>query len=220
MFKSIKELLGFTILARNGRIGVIRDFLFNCKLWNICYAVVDLSEIMAGRKVLIPPQKFERPDEHRFDLPVTISIEDVKTSPTLAVDDKSYKAHEMALCEHFGWDPCWMVDMRSGGSVTGKPPGDCKSDPELRSSREIIGYKVQAKDGVIGTVDDFIVDDNDWVIRYAVIDINKWLPGKKVLVETSWIERADWENFVVYIPHSREDIKNSPIFDPVELMNQ
>ena len=217
MFKSIKELLGYTLFARDGRIGVIRDFLFNCKKWGVCYLVADLSDILPGRKVLIPPPKFAKPDEEKFDFPVGLTLDEVMGSPTLAIDEKEYKAHEKELCQHFGWDPCWMVDSRETDKSAGMVMGECKTDPEMRSSREIIGYKVQAKDGLIGYVDDFLVDDNEWVIRYVVIDIHNWLPGKKVLVETSWVERADWERFMVYIPHAREDIKNSPIYDPEEL---
>jgi hypothetical protein len=62
----------------------------------------------------------------------------------------------------------------------------------------------------IGHVDDFIVDDETWAIRYLVIDTQNWLPGKKVLVSPQWIERVSWSESKVFVNVSRETIKKSP----------
>jgi hypothetical protein len=39
------------------------------------------------------------------------------------------------------------------------PKGEGPGDPHLRSSREVIGYHIQAVDDEIGHVEDFIVQD-------------------------------------------------------------
>ena len=39
------------------------------------------------------------------------------------------------------------------------------NDSHLRSMNEVSGYEIQATDGEIGHVDDFIVDDEPWIIR-------------------------------------------------------
>ena len=41
------------------------------------------------------------------------------------------------------------------------------------------GYDIQASDGEIGHVEDFIIDDETWAIRYLVIDTQNWLPAEK-----------------------------------------
>jgi hypothetical protein len=51
----------------------------------------------------------------------------------------------------------------------------------LRSVKEVIGYHIQATDGDIGHVEDFVVDDEVWALRYVVVDTRNWLPGRKVL---------------------------------------
>ena len=56
----------------------------------------------------------------------------------------------------------------------------------LMSTKEILGYTIQATDGEIGQVSDFLVDDH-FKLRYLVIDTGKWLPGKKVALSTAWI---------------------------------
>ena len=83
-------------------------------------------------------------------------------------------------------------------------------DPHLRSTRDMSGHSIQASDGEIGHVDDFIVDDETWAIRYLVIDTRNWWPGKKVLISPQWIERVSWSELKVFVNLTREAIKQSP----------
>lgn len=95
-----------------------------------------------------------------------------------------------------------------------------EADPHLRSTREVIGYHIQANDGGIGHVDDFIAGGEDWVIRYMIVDTRNWLPGRKVLVAPTWVKRVDWAKRDVYVDLSRETIENSPEFDPSAPVNR
>jgi len=52
-------------------------------------------------------------------------------------------------------------------------------DPHLRSTDEVSGYHIQAADGEIGHVEDFVIDDETWAIRYMVVATRNWWPGKK-----------------------------------------
>ena len=63
-------------------------------------------------------------------------------------------------------------------------------DPHLRSTKDVIGHSIQALDGEIGHVEDFVVDDETWIIRYLVVDTRNWLPGKRVLIATDWIDAS------------------------------
>jgi hypothetical protein len=83
-------------------------------------------------------------------------------------------------------------------------------DPHLRSTHAVSGYHVQAGDGEIGHVEDFIIDDVTWAIRYLIIDTQNWWSGKKVLVSPQWIERVSWEEEKVFISLSRDTIRQSP----------
>jgi hypothetical protein len=80
----------------------------------------------------------------------------------------------------------------------------------LRSTHEVSGYHIQATDGEIGHVEDFIIDDDTWTIRYLLINTLNWWPGKKVLVSPQWIERVSWGESKVFVNLSRETIKQSP----------
>jgi hypothetical protein len=87
-------------------------------------------------------------------------------------------------------------------------------DPNLRSANEVIDYYIQANDGDIGHVEDFIIDDQSWTIRYMIVDTRNWLPGKKVLVSPQWIKEVSWTDSTVHVDLSRDQIKNSPEYDP------
>lgn len=56
-------------------------------------------------------------------------------------------------------------------------------------------------------------DDQNWAIRYMVVDTRNWLPGKRVLVSPRWIKNVSWTDSEVYMDLSREAVRNSPEFN-------
>jgi sporulation protein YlmC with PRC-barrel domain len=77
----------------------------------------------------------------------------------------------------------------------------------------VSGYQIQALDGEIGHVEDFVIDDETWGIRYLIVDTRNWWPGKKVLVSPQWIERVSWDQSKVFANLLRETIKQAPEYD-------
>lgn len=93
-------------------------------------------------------------------------------------------------------------------------------DAHLRSTHEVSGYRIQAADGEIGHVDDFVIDDETWAIRYLRVDTVNWWPGKKVLVATRWVERVSWDESKVFINLSRAAIKQAPEYAEESLLTR
>jgi uncharacterized protein YrrD len=83
----------------------------------------------------------------------------------------------------------------------------------LRSLNELSGYRILATDGDMGNVHDFFFDDELWVIRYIVVDTGTWLPGRKVLIATSAVEKPEWDTRILPVKLTREQVKNSPDMD-------
>jgi hypothetical protein len=52
----------------------------------------------------------------------------------------------------------------------------CPADPNLQSLDEVKDYYIHAVDGDIGHVNDFLLDDDDWSIRYMVVGTRNWWP--------------------------------------------
>ena len=85
-----------------------------------------------------------------------------------------------------------------------------QNEPTIRSDEEIRGYKVQGSDEAIGHVEDFIVDDETWQVRYLVIDTSNWWFGKKVLVAPQWTSSISRADGIIHVAMTRQAIKASP----------
>jgi hypothetical protein len=96
-----------------------------------------------------------------------------------------------------------------------------EGDQHLRSIREVTGYRIKARDGEIGHVEDFVVDDESWIMRYLVVDTRNWLPGgKKVLLSPGWAERIDWGREEVSVDLKRGTVEQGPEYHPADAVNR
>jgi len=228
MLLSMKSLRGYNILASDGEVGKVRDLLFDDHAWRLRYLVADIGHWLPGRQVLISPTALREPDWASHEFPVALTRDEIEKSPPLSSDEPISRRHENELARYFAWQPYWdgRVPMaipitahattNTGlTSDTGRGETDIKpGDPNLRSVDEVVGYHIHASDGQIGHVADFIIDDDGWQIRYAVVDTGNWLPGRKVIIALSWIEDISWGEESVTIELSRSQVKDSPAFDP------
>jgi hypothetical protein len=228
MLRSIRNLEGFAICARDGRIGTVRSFLFDSRSWTIRYLVGRTGTWLSGREVLIAATALHRPDwRSRFFL-VDLAKEQVVNAPDIDADAPVSRTREEELHRHYGWVPYW-------GAVHGPPPmpgaeveadrgavavEEARGDSGLRSTREVRGYRIHATDGLIGRVVDFVVSDEDWVLRYLVIDTGRWWPGRQVLIATEWVGHIGREERQVWLDVSRPTIEGSPPYDPSAPVNR
>jgi hypothetical protein len=93
-------------------------------------------------------------------------------------------------------------------------------DPHLRSTHDVSGHHIHATGGEMGHVEDFVIDDETWAIRYLIIDTRNWWPGKRVLISPEWIERVSWREKAVFANLSREAIKQSPEYTEDALLTR
>ena len=84
------------------------------------------------------------------------------------------------------------------------------ADSHLRSTAVVTGYRIEASDGEIGHVEDFVIDQGTWKIRYLEVKTRNWLPGKMVLMSPEWVEKVSWPESNVSVGLSRETIKSAP----------
>jgi len=85
------------------------------------------------------------------------------------------------------------------------------------STTNLVGYKVEAIDGSIGTVDEAT---NEVGGSYLVIDTGPWIFGKKVMLPAGIIDRVDTEDEKVYVSRTKDEIKNAPEFDEARVSDQ
>jgi hypothetical protein len=86
-------------------------------------------------------------------------------------------------------------------------------DAHLRSVNEVNGYHIEAADGEIGHVGDFIVDDRDWAIHFIAVKTGGWLSGRKTLIPPRWIKRISWNESKMFVSLNRRQIATSPEYN-------
>ncbi len=72
------------------------------------------------------------------------------------------------------------------------------------------GFSVAASDGRIGTVNDFLFDDQSWKARWLVVDTGVWLPGRKVLVHASAIGEPDTVREELPVKLTKAQVEGGP----------
>lgn len=77
----------------------------------------------------------------------------------------------------------------------------------------INGYAIEASDGDIGTVSDFLFDDASWLVCWLVVDTGNWLSGRKVLLPPSVLGRLYAKDRVFAVKLTKQQIKDSPEID-------
>jgi uncharacterized protein YrrD len=72
------------------------------------------------------------------------------------------------------------------------------------------GYAIEASDGRLGTVSDFLFDDKTWKLRWLVVDVGRWLAGRTVLIHPSAIAQADTERRELGLALTKSQVEGSP----------
>jgi hypothetical protein len=224
MLRTASNLKGTSIAATDGDIGSVQDLYFDDLSWTIRYLVVDTGTWLPGRQVLISPLSV-RPSGTSDAVQVALTKNQVEHSPSVDADKPVNRRYEEEYARYYGYPQYWSGPYRWGASPyagetmvpAGAPaPRRTKAprDRALRSVRDVTGYYIEATDGDIGHVEDFMIDDREWAIRYMIVDTRNWWPGKKVVVSPDWIRKVSWRESKVFVDLSREGVKTAPEYDP------
>jgi uncharacterized protein YrrD len=72
------------------------------------------------------------------------------------------------------------------------------------------GFSIEASDGKIGIVSDFLFDDSTWKLRWLVVDTGTWFENCKLLLHPSAIDRADVSAKALLVKLTRDQVGKSP----------
>lgn len=238
MIRSEKSLKGYRLAALDGHIGKVHDFLVGDATWGVRYMVADTGVWIPRRKVLIAPRFLGHPDGVERVFPVELTREQIEKSPDIETDLPVSMQHKREMLG-YGWLATVPPEglAVAAGYAPQRPlnePVGVQPEPEprphgerdapraerLRSANEMRGYRVDANDGSLGHIDDFILDDEAWVVRYVVVDTRNWLPGRKVILSPGWIDWIRWEGQEAQFDLSRRQIETAPAYDPHQPVNR
>lgn len=85
--------------------------------------------------------------------------------------------------------------------------------PVLLNISQLYGCKLEATDGQIGHVRDFLFSDRDWTVRYVVADTGKWLSERLVLLAPRAFTNFAEEKHELHVDLTRDQIEKSPAID-------
>jgi hypothetical protein len=185
--------------------------------------------------VLISPVAITAIDRQAHAIDVNLSRDQVAASPDIDAAEPLTRRREVGYLRHFGWPLYWTGGLAWGaaafpGLVVAPPTGIPDAEPHaapsapeeaeaddrshLHAARQVTGYGVIARDGEIGHVEDFLLDDESWTIRYLAIDPKNFWPGNPVLIPPDWLVAVTWTASTVRLDHTRAEIESAPEWDP------
>ena len=241
MLRHTSEINGYAIHDSDGLIGTVSDFLFDDKTWLVRWFVINAGNWFDDRKVLLPPSALEHVSHigRRFD--VKLTRQQVKDSPDADTERPVSRQQETKIYDYYSWSPYWgngsYMDIMGyggflGGSLAPAPTAESmsrekeiddaqrkKNDPTLRSAKKVTGYHIHARDGEIGHVEDFLVEDDDWSIHYLVVDTKNWWSGNKVLISPISVRAIQWADRTISLNVDRQKVKDSPSYDPTTIVD-
>jgi hypothetical protein len=231
VLKKVTDFTNLTIHATDGDIGRVKTMLFDDERWTVRYLVADTGRWLSGRRVLLSPISVVRVRWAEEALDVELDRHQVRNSPDISTDVPVSRQQELDFYRYYGYPHYWsgagiwgggaypamlaQADRQRGMAeaaaydATNRP-----ADTHLRDVSAVKGYHIAAADGDIGHVEDFLLDDLTWTIRYVVVDTSRWLGGRHVLVSPDWVTDVNWGDSAVHVALTLDAIKNSPDYDP------
>lgn len=206
-------------------LGTLYDLYLDTRDWRSAYVVLETGNWLLSQRILIDPTSAGRLDGDSRTLRSTLTRADIENAPPDAsVQTVGQQSGGMRL--PFGAGPFLL-----GAGNTLVPTGITQplgvvADPEslpvseeerhLRSARELLGYHVHGSDDDVGSVDDVLIDPDDWSAPFLAIDTGHWLPGKRVVIAPRWATSISWEQRRIDIELTRERVEASPPLEDLD----
>jgi uncharacterized protein YrrD len=242
MLLEVGELNRLKVDAIDGAIGAVKDVYFDDVHWVIRHMVIAAGGWLNGRHVLISPMSVSGVRWADKTMQVNLTRKQVMDSPPIDTGGPLSRQHEIDYYNYYGYANYWAGTRLSslamypipwvGASpdaafVRGRLPDEMiardrkelldiereSGGTHLRSAREVLAYQIMARDGPIGSVEEFLFDDQTWAIRCIVVDTGNWLPGKHVLIRPGWVEQVSWSEHEAVLNVPREVVETSPEYD-------
>lgn len=183
MHYSFNELEGRAIGGTDGEVGKLVDLYLDDQHWTVRHLVVETGNWFDSRQVLISTASLVE-DQPQSDVVKTrLTREEIKKSPSVDTKKPVSRQYETEHAAYYGYPMYWTGGGLWGGSTLpltpkmlprGREPTlaeetklareRSQQDSHLRSIAEIIGYHIEASDGEIGHVEEFLIDPKSWQI--------------------------------------------------------
>jgi hypothetical protein len=226
MMRKASEFYDKPIYAVDGEAGKLQGLLFydDDRSWKIRYLVVELGGWFKLKRMLV--------------LPVTLASFDGALLKVQLTKDEICKCPDSGFCNPVNipqkertetlFNAARIFSGLCDGSGAALFPilasaNDLNADKiwnrHLRSSREISRYKINTDDGVAGNIEDLLIDDRFWIIRFLLVIPSEKLGKETRMVAAYLVEKLDMATGTLYLECGSDYMMRCLMFDPVSHVN-
>jgi hypothetical protein len=212
MIRNYKNMQGSRIHALDGDIGKLKDIYFDDHNWNVRYFVVELGS--SGKEMLVSPKVVASFDGE--ELKIELTKKEINEFPdsedALPVSmQQQYKAR-------------YLFDSASNfsGQFAGTPlithiktNNEDRNvyDPHLLSCKKISDYQLVTHDVGVGDIQDILIDDAFWLIRFLVVEIIDNGETRSIVLSPQLIEEIEWPVLLVSVALDYDELMRKPVFN-------
>ena len=208
MLHQLETLIPSAIIATDGEMGKVRDFLFNDQSWMVRYLIVDVGTWFFRRAVVLEITAIDRADWVGRTLHVHLTRQQVRNCPDVNTEKPVSRQQDIAMKQFLGLPNVWMET--EFGLLYPIPAGReypvrTKGDPHLRSAWALAGYQVWTTDGELGRLNGFILEETGWHLDYLDVKSGDWLHRRSVLLPTCWVKSISWGTRRINLQQARKN---------------
>ena len=122
-----------------------------------------------------------------------------------------HQQHEMS--SYYDWPILWPDTVLIPGHPQARQHEEenaGEGNLHLINTVEMTGYHVRNSEAEMGRIEDFILDDRDWAVRFIIVDTHDILPGNNTLFPPERVENINRSTKQVAVDFRKEDLKASP----------
>lgn len=105
--RSVEEVTGYQVQARDGDIGQLEQLIADDEAWIVRYLVADTGEWLANKRVLLSPKWIESLDWVEREVIVDLSQHMVENSPEFDPSAPVNREYEARLYDYYGRPRYW-----------------------------------------------------------------------------------------------------------------
>jgi len=228
MLRHASKIIGCDVVSSDGSVGKVHDILFDEVSWTFQHLVADIGSWLAGERVLLPLAAVGEVDEVERQLQVHLTKGEIEHCSGVSTCTTASEEAQVLLGKYWMWTTTSFAHlppeasrvMDSEATADEKEEVEDKVESRLRSVRESDGYHIAAPDGDIGHLTELVVDSDTWQIQYLVVNTGNWLLRRNVLIPRAALESIHWADRKVHLSITKNEIKNSPEYDPKEMLDR
>ncbi|MFT5756976.1 MAG: hypothetical protein ACI9LM_001701 [Alteromonadaceae bacterium] len=240
MLHSADDLKACQIQSIDGDLGKINDLYFDDEAWVIRYLVVTTNNWFFKREALVSPIALGNLDWLNKTTQVTLSQKQVDDSPDISVHKPVSRQQEIKYFGYYGYPIYWggsglwgeglypgglmlendNIDERPNAAQAKAYAKYQNNDPHLRSWQKVKGIVVNGSDGEIGHIQDLLIDEQTFAVRYVIVRTTDWWIGHNVLVAPQWFNDMKWSDSSIKVNHTRAEVEEAPMYDSMVKMDR